>query len=57
MTEEGKRSDPQATWLLVLITSTGIFGTAIVTPSLPVIGEAFSAEPDKAQWVLTDTWR
>ena len=53
MTEEGKRSDPQATWLLVLITSTGIFGTAIVTPSLPGIGEAFAAEPDKAQWVLT----
>ena len=53
MTEEGKRPDPQATWLLVLITSTGIFGTAIVTPSLPGIGEAFAAEPDRAQWVLT----
>ena len=44
---------PQATWLLVLITSTSALALAIITPSLPGIGESFSVTPESAQRVLT----
>ena len=46
-------SKPQATWLLVLITSTSVLATAIITPSLPGIAESFSVTPNSAQRVLT----
>jgi DHA1 family bicyclomycin/chloramphenicol resistance-like MFS transporter len=48
-----KNSKPQATWLLVLITSTSALALAIITPSLPGIGESFSVTPESAQRVLT----
>ena len=44
---------PQATWLLVLITSMSALALAIITPSLPGIGESFSVTPESAQRVLT----
>ena len=44
---------PQATWLLVLITSMSTLALAIITPSLPGIGESFSVTPESAQRVLT----
>ena len=44
---------PQATWLLVLITSTSALALAIITPSLPGISESFSVTPESAQRVLT----
>lgn len=43
----------QATWLLVLITSMSALALAIITPSLPGIGESFSVTPESAQRVLT----
>ena len=48
-----QQSKPQATWLLVLITSTSVLATAIITPSLPGIAESFSVTPNSAQRVLT----
>ena len=48
-----QQSKPQATWLLVLITSTSVLATAIITPSLPGIAESFSVTPNSAQQVLT----
>ena len=48
-----KNPKPQATWLLVLITSTSALALAIITPSLPGIGESFSVTPESAQRVLT----
>ena len=44
---------PQVTWLLVLITSMSALALAIITPSLPGIGESFSVTPESAQRVLT----
>lgn len=44
---------PQATWLLVLITSTSALALAIITPSLPGIAESFSVTPESAQRILT----
>ena len=44
---------PQATWLLVLITSTSTLALAIITPSLPGIAESFSVTPESAQRILT----
>jgi len=44
---------PQVTWLLVLITSMSTLALAIITPSLPGIGESFSVTPESAQRVLT----
>ena len=44
---------PQSTWLLVLITSMSTLALAIITPSLPGIGESFSVTPESAQRVLT----
>ena len=44
---------PQATWLLVLITSMSALALAIITPSLPGIAESFSVTPESAQRVLT----
>ena len=43
----------QATWLLVLITSMSALALAIITPSLPGIGESFSVTPESSQRVLT----
>ena len=48
-----KNPKPQATWLLVLITSTSTLALAIITPSLPGISESFSVTPESAQRVLT----
>ena len=48
-----KNPKPQATWLLVLITSTSALALAIITPSLPGIAESFSVTPESAQRVLT----
>ena len=48
-----QQSKPQATWLLVLITSTSVLATAIITPSLPGIAESFLVTPNSAQRVLT----
>ena len=44
---------PQATWLLVLITSISTLALSIIAPSLPGIGESFSVTPESAQRVLT----
>jgi DHA1 family bicyclomycin/chloramphenicol resistance-like MFS transporter len=44
---------PQATWLLVLITSTSALALTIITPSLPGIAESFVVTPESAQRVLT----
>ena len=44
---------PQATWLLVLITSTSALALTIITPSLPGIAESFVVTPESAQQVLT----
>jgi DHA1 family bicyclomycin/chloramphenicol resistance-like MFS transporter len=44
---------PQATWLLVLITSTSVLALAIITPSLPGISDSFAVTPKSAQRVLT----
>ena len=48
-----KNPKPQATWLLVLITSTSALALAIITPSLPGISESFSVTPESTQRVLT----
>jgi len=44
---------PQVTWVLVLITSMSALALAIITPSLPGIGESFSVTPESAQRALT----
>ena len=48
-----KNPKPQATWLLVLITSTSALALTIITPSLPGIAESFLVTPESAQRVLT----
>jgi len=48
-----KQPKPQATWLLVLITSTSALALSIITPSLPGIAESFLVTPESAQRVLT----
>lgn len=48
-----KKPKSQATWLLVLITSTSALALTIITPSLPGIAESFSVTPKNAQRVLT----
>ena len=48
-----QKPKPQATWLLVLITSTSALALSIITPSLPGIAESFSVTPESAQRVLT----
>jgi DHA1 family bicyclomycin/chloramphenicol resistance-like MFS transporter len=48
-----KKPKPEATWLLVLITSTSTLALSIIAPSLPGIGESFSVTPESVQRVLT----
>ena len=47
------KSKPQATWLLVLITSISTLALSIIAPSLPGISDSFSVTPESAQRVLT----